>query len=154
LGLPTILHALHIFNKSSNNIDVWNILFYTLFLLLLYWASIVTLTKFHTIFHSLISPLHLSPLSHPPCNSFNRYHFSTYIHVYRIFPPYSLSEPLSFCPPLSHWYPPSRHILTFPLLIFDITSALDYLELIRSQLSYAQSTYSSTHVPPVTQANT
>jgi hypothetical protein len=91
---------------------------YTLFLCLLYWASIVPLTKFLTILHSLINSLHLSPLSSlsHSWNSFNRYYFSIYIHVYRIFPPYSPTDPLSLYLPPSHWYPPPDIFLYFPFL--------------------------------------
>jgi hypothetical protein len=47
----------------------------------------VTFIKLLTIYHSWIHTLHHSPLSlflHS-WNSFTRFHFSTYIHVYRIF---------------------------------------------------------------------
>jgi hypothetical protein len=55
----------------------------------------------------LNSPLHHSPLSppsHHSWNSFNRPHFSIYIHLYIVFAPYSSSYTLSPHPPHSHWY--------------------------------------------------
>jgi hypothetical protein len=69
---------------------------------LLYWGYIVTFTKFLTIYHSRIHPLHHYSLSPYPYsrNSFNRSHFSIHIHVYRIFLPYSPSKPFPyFLPP-------------------------------------------------------
>jgi hypothetical protein len=45
----------------------------------------------------------ISPFPHS-WNSFNRYHFSIYIHVYTVFAPYSPFHTLSLPPPSSRWY--------------------------------------------------
>jgi hypothetical protein len=37
-------------------------------------------------------------------NTFNRYHFCIYIHVYTVFALYSPSYNISLTPPPSHWY--------------------------------------------------
>jgi hypothetical protein len=65
--------------------------------LLLCWGYIVTFTKVLIIYHSWIYPFHHSPLFPLPhsWNSFNRFHFSVYIHVYTILTPYSASYTLS-----------------------------------------------------------
>jgi hypothetical protein len=47
-------------------------------------------------------------------NSFNRSHFSIYIHVYTVFAPYSPSYILSPHPLSSHWYQPPRQDLFCP----------------------------------------
>jgi hypothetical protein len=65
---------------------------------------IVAFTKVLTIYqiyHTWIYPLHHFPSSPSPHsrNSFNRYHFSTYIHGYTGFAPYSPSYTLSPPPP-------------------------------------------------------
>jgi hypothetical protein len=75
------------------------------FLYVLYyagWVYIVISTKvliIYQIYHTWIHPLHRSPLF--PCsrNSFNRYHFSFYIHVYTVFALYLPSYTLSLPPP-------------------------------------------------------
>jgi hypothetical protein len=76
------------------------------FIIILYWGYIVTFTKALTVYHSLIYPLHHSPLSHrlPPTSlhsriSFNRSHFSIFIHEYIIFLPYSASYTRSYILP-------------------------------------------------------
>jgi hypothetical protein len=61
-----------------------------------------------SITHTWIHPLHHSPLSslpHPDSwNSFNRYHFCIYMHVYTFFVLYSPSYLLSLLPPtFSHF---------------------------------------------------
>jgi hypothetical protein len=58
-------------------------------------------------------PLSFIPHSHS-WNSFNRYHFSIYIHVYTVFVPYSPSHTLSPPPPHSHWYQHHRQDLFCP----------------------------------------
>jgi hypothetical protein len=63
-----------------------------------------------------------SPLStfHHSWNSFHRYHFSIYIHVYTVFVQYSSSHTLSLPPPPSHWHhhlPLDRN--SFACLFFD-----------------------------------
>jgi hypothetical protein len=78
----------------------------------LYWGYIVIFTQVLTVYHSLIHPLHHSPLF--PCpnpwNSFNRCHFSTYIHTYTVFAPYLPSYTLS--PQLLFWFSQSdKHSL-------------------------------------------
>jgi hypothetical protein len=67
------------------------------------WRYIVAFTEVLTIYqiyHTWIHPFHHFPL-HPPhsWNSFNRYHFSIYIHVYTVFAIYSPSHTLSLPPP-------------------------------------------------------
>jgi hypothetical protein len=58
---------------------------------------------------TLFSPL---PALHS-WNSFSRYSFYIYRHVYTVFVPYSPSHALSLTPPLSHWYqhPPSCSLI-------------------------------------------
>jgi hypothetical protein len=57
------------------------------------WEYIVALTEVLTIYqiyHTGIHPLHCSPLSLPPpnsWNSFNRRHFCIYTYAYTIFAP-------------------------------------------------------------------
>jgi hypothetical protein len=53
------------------------------------------------------------PPSPDSWNSFNRYHFCIYMHVYTFFAPYSLSYPLS-----SHWCQPSPLGRTSSALLF------------------------------------
>jgi hypothetical protein len=89
------------------------------FIFIVVVGYIVTFTKFLTIFHSRIQPLHYSPLFPVPHSwiSFKRSHFSIYIYVYRIFPPYSPHDLLSLYPPPSHplsLYPPSQSGLVWP----------------------------------------
>jgi hypothetical protein len=75
---------------------------------------------------SNISYLNLAP---PPLSfislltnswdSFNRYHFSFYIHVYTVFEPNSPSHALSPPPPPSHCYGPLRQdLFCLPVLRF------------------------------------
>jgi hypothetical protein len=74
------------------------------------WGYTVAVTNVLTIYqmyHTWIHPLHHSYLSLHPWNSFNRYHFSIYIHVYTVFVPYSPSYTLSLPPPHSYWSQPS-----------------------------------------------
>jgi hypothetical protein len=84
--------------------------------LLLCWGCIVTFTTVLTVYHNWIHPLHhllYSPSSHS-WNSFNKCHFSTFIHVYIIFPNHSPFHTLFLYPPLSHWYQiPDRTCFTF-----------------------------------------
>jgi hypothetical protein len=56
-------------------------------------------------FPQLFSFISSSPYS---WNSFNRSHFSIYIHVYRVFAPCSPFYTFSLHIPFSHWYQPSR----------------------------------------------
>jgi hypothetical protein len=70
----------------------------------------------YIIYHSWIHPSIILP--YPPFprswNSFNSSHFSMYIHVYKIFPPYSHSNTLSLYLPSSHWYQsPDRTCFAF-----------------------------------------
>jgi hypothetical protein len=68
----------------------------------------VTFTKVLTTYQSRIHLLHHSPLSSflHSWDSFNRPHFSIFIHEYIIFLPHSPSHTLSFCPSPSHWHHP------------------------------------------------
>jgi hypothetical protein len=71
------------------------------------WGYIVAFSEILTIYHiyhTWIHLLHHSPLSLSThaWDSFNRFHFSMYIHMYTVFAPYSPH------PPLSHWYQLSR----------------------------------------------
>jgi hypothetical protein len=86
-----IFNMLHCYFVLGINLDINLILSFNSFLLLLYSGCIVTFMKVLTIHHSWIHPLHHSPLFPLPhsCNTFNRSHFSIYIHVYVIFPAYS-----------------------------------------------------------------
>jgi hypothetical protein len=61
---------------------------------------------------SFIPPCHI-----PAYNSFNRSHFSSYIHVYTVFVPYSTSHTLSSHPPPSHWYQLIRQDLFCPPIL-------------------------------------
>jgi hypothetical protein len=73
-----------------------------------FWHLQMVLTMY-PIYHTGIHPLNDSPSSPSTHsrNSFNRYHFSIYIHVYTIFSPYSPSFTISPLPLPSHWYQPS-----------------------------------------------
>jgi hypothetical protein len=70
--------------------------------LTLYQANnIVAFTKILTmyeIYHTWIHPFNCSLSSRPPnsWNSFNRYHFCIYIHVYTLFASYSPSYPFPY----------------------------------------------------------
>jgi hypothetical protein len=66
----------------------------------------VLFSKNLIIYYSWIHPLHHSPLPPDPhsWNSFNKSHFSIYIHVYTVFAPHSPSFTLFPHPPPSHWY--------------------------------------------------
>jgi hypothetical protein len=68
-------------------------------LLLLYWRCTVTFTKVFAIYHSWIHPLSSFSFSLPSWNSFNRSHFSIFIHEYIIFPPYSPPAPFPYILP-------------------------------------------------------
>jgi hypothetical protein len=75
-------------------------LFFPFFLLLLCCGYIVAFTKalrIYQMYHIWIHPLHHSPLSLLPpfLDSFNKTHFSIYIHVYTIFVLYLPSYRLS-----------------------------------------------------------
>jgi hypothetical protein len=61
----------------------------------LQYIKYVILNSCPPSFFSILPPLH-------SCNSFNRYHFSIYIHVYTVFSLYS---------------PPPKHIHCFPSLV-------------------------------------
>jgi hypothetical protein len=68
------------------------------------WEYIVAFTKFlpmYQIYHTWIHSLNHSPLCSSPesWNSFNRYNFCIYIHVYTVFAPYSPSYSFSLPPP-------------------------------------------------------
>jgi hypothetical protein len=83
----------------------------------------VAFTKVLTIYqvyHTWIHPLHHSLLSLSPhsWNSFRRFHFSIYMDVYTIFPPYSHSHAFSPHYPNSHWYQPSRQDLFCPPVLW------------------------------------
>jgi hypothetical protein len=98
---------------------------------ILCWECIVTFTKSLAIYHGWTHPFQHSPLSSfHSWNSFNWSHFSIYIHVYRIFPPYSSSKPLSLYIFLSHWYPVLRQDLfchkTF--VSYPTVSGLTYID--------------------------
>jgi hypothetical protein len=71
------------------------------FLFFIVQGCIVAFTKVLKIYHSWIHSLHHSPLSLLPYSwkSFNRFHFSIFIHEYLIFPPYSASNTFSLYPP-------------------------------------------------------
>jgi hypothetical protein len=75
--------------------------------------------KNFTLYHSWIhspSIIFLYPPYPHSWNSFNRSHFSIYIHVYKIFAPYSPSYTLSLYPLPSHWY----HLLGQDLFCFPV----------------------------------
>jgi hypothetical protein len=76
-------------------------------ILLLYWGYVVTFAKVLRIYHGWIHPLHhstLSPHFHSHSwNSFNRSHFSFFIHEYIIFSLHSLSYTVSLYPTSSYW---------------------------------------------------
>jgi hypothetical protein len=61
-----------------------------------YIVVLTKVLKMYQIYHTWIYPLHL--LFPHFWNSYNRYHFSKYIHVYTIFAPYSLSYTTSSLP--------------------------------------------------------
>jgi hypothetical protein len=67
----------------------------------------VTFTKVLMIYHSESPPPSFSfiPLPHS-WNSFNRSHFSIFIHENIIWPSHSSSHTLSLYPPPSNWYQP------------------------------------------------
>jgi hypothetical protein len=87
-------------------LGVLYILFFSTFLLC--WGYIVAFTKVLTIYqihHTWIHPLHHFPLFPSPhsWNSFNRSHFSIYIHVYSVFALYSHPHlPMALSPPPPH----------------------------------------------------
>jgi hypothetical protein len=85
-------------NAESHPITSWIIIFILYFYYFSMWGTLWHFTNFLTINHSWICPppLFLFPYS---WNSFNRSYFSIYIHVYRIFPHYSPSNPFSLYPP-------------------------------------------------------
>jgi uncharacterized protein with PQ loop repeat len=61
------------------------------------WGYIVAFTNVMYQISYLNSPLHTLLYPHSiPVNSFNRYHFCIYIHVYTVFATYSPSYPLSW----------------------------------------------------------
>jgi hypothetical protein len=116
-------------NVFSNQTDYRSLcLLYRLFsflkiviILLLYWGYTVTFTKVLIIYHSLIHPLHHSPLSSPTpfLDSFIRSHFSIFIHEYIIFIPYESSYTLSLYTP-THWFQlPDRTCSVFLSSIFE-----------------------------------
>jgi hypothetical protein len=62
------------------------------------FTKVLTIYQIHTL---EFTPPHHSPLSlSHSWNSFNRSHFSIYIHVYTVFAPYSQSYTLSLPPSL------------------------------------------------------
>jgi hypothetical protein len=100
----------------SNNFIPCTLLY--LFLLLLYWGTFFKVLVMH---HSWIHPLHHPPLSSSlhSWNSFNRCHFSIFIHVYIIFPPYSPPTPFPFLfPPPTGVPTPRQDLLYLPVLHF------------------------------------
>jgi hypothetical protein len=56
--------------------------------------------------NSSLPPSSFIPPSPHSWNSFNRCHFSIYIHMYTVFVPCSPSFTISLPPPYSHWYQP------------------------------------------------
>jgi hypothetical protein len=88
------------------------------------WRYIVAFTKVLTmyqIYYTWIHPPLLSYISPPliSCNSFNRYHFCIYIHVYTLFATYSPSYHFSPPPPHFHWckmHPPKAEPVPLILL--------------------------------------
>jgi hypothetical protein len=117
-----------IFARNSPNMELlaraheelknYYLLFFVLFLL--YWRYIVTFTKVLIIYLSWTH--HHSPLSPSlhSWNSFTRFYFSIYMHVYRIFPQYSPPYTLSLYPHHFHWYqPPDRTCFAFPFTVFE-----------------------------------
>jgi hypothetical protein len=79
-------------------ITFWGDAFFP-FLLSYYRCTLWHLQKF--LHHTWIHPLHHSPLSSLPhsWNSVNRSHFSTYTHVYMVFPPFSPPAPFPYVLP-------------------------------------------------------
>jgi hypothetical protein len=67
--------------------------------LLLYWGYIVSFTKLISIYHRWIHPSSsfIFP-SHNSLNSFNRSHFSIFVHVYIIFPLHSVTYTFPYIP--------------------------------------------------------
>jgi hypothetical protein len=80
------------------------------FLKLLYWGTLWHLQNLIQYIIAEFTPsiILLYPPSFHSWNSFNRSHFSTYIHVYRIFPTYLPCYLLSLYPFSFHWYPLPR----------------------------------------------
>jgi hypothetical protein len=85
-------------NRKSSK-SLWRFIFYLIimFLLCAGWGYTVAFTSVLTIYQiydTWIHPLHHSPLSSLPhsWNSFNRFHFPIYTHVYTIFTLYSHSH--------------------------------------------------------------
>jgi hypothetical protein len=70
------------------------------------WGYTIAFTNVFTISNIpyLNSPLHHTTLSSHSWNSFNRYHFSIYIHIYTVFVQYSLSRALFPLTSSSNWY--------------------------------------------------
>jgi hypothetical protein len=91
--------------------------FICIIILLLCWEYIVTFTKVLTMYLTLI---HLITLLYPSSsyNSFNRFHFSIFIHEYIIFLPYSAFYPLSSYPPTFHCCQPPQDLFYLPVLCF------------------------------------
>jgi hypothetical protein len=84
------------------------------------WGCIAAFTKFLTIYHiyqTWIHPLPGSPLFLLPqyWNSFNRYLFNIYIHMYTVFAPYSPSCSLTSPPSPSHCYQHPSTTTTTPV---------------------------------------
>jgi hypothetical protein len=82
-----------------------------IFIFFLYCCSglcfIVAFTKVLTVYQLYHTGIH--PLLHSPdfWNSFNRYNFCIYMHIYRVFAQYSFSYTFSLSPPFSYWCQPS-----------------------------------------------
>jgi hypothetical protein len=92
-----------------------------IFIVLGYIVGFTKVLTIYQVYHSWIHPLHLSPLSPPhPWNSFNRSHFSIYIHVCTVFGLYSSLYTL--CP-----HPPPPTVPT-PDTIFSALLFSDYVK--------------------------
>jgi hypothetical protein len=98
-------------NYYTENFQTWfpNYIFFLYFILLLCWVhcGIYKDCYKYQIYHTWIHLLHHSPLSPTPPhlrNSFNRYLFSVYFHLYTVFAPYSPSFTISPPPSPSGWY--------------------------------------------------
>jgi hypothetical protein len=86
------------------------------------------------------------PLPHS-WDSFNRYHFSIYIHVYTVFASYSLSHTLSSPLPSSQWYQSTQEgHFTPPILDFVKETKKRHLSLFKIATQEISLWYFHTHM--------